>query len=108
MLHAGNAELGLELAHSERPDVIFMDIHLPGMNGFQALRELKANPATQDISVIAVTAGAMPQDLKCGRDAGFFDYIVKPIDLKQIQDVLQRSLGQRSNEAIGKSAQSVT
>ena len=94
LLDAPNAELGLALAQSERPDVILMDINLPGMDGFKALRALQANPTTRNIPVIAVSAGAMPQDIKRGQEAGFFDYIVKPVDLERVQEILSGILSE--------------
>ena len=62
---------GLELAAAHKPDVIFMDINLPGINGVEALKRLKSEAETKDIPVIAVTANAMPRDVEAGLKAGF-------------------------------------
>ena len=85
LLVAENAEDGLVLAGQEHPDLILLDLNLPGMDGFEALQCLRAAPATRAIPVIAVTANAMPRDIERGRAAGFQDYIIKPIN---IQDFL--------------------
>ena len=92
LLTAPNAELGLQLARNERPDIIFMDINLPGMDGFQALQALKEDEATRDIPVIAISAGAMAEDIEHGLAAGFFDYLIKPLDLRKFQTTLDRAL----------------
>ena len=91
LIDAPNAEFGLELARSQRPDVILMDINLPGMDGVEALLALKTDSVTREIPVIAVTAGAMPKDNERGRAAGFFDYLIKPVDLKLLDDALKRA-----------------
>ena len=84
MLNAHTAELGLEMARTQRPDIILLDINLPGMNGFEALSILQNDPATRDIPVIAITANAMERDIKKGLDAGFVDYLTKPLDIIQL------------------------
>lgn len=75
------SDLGIELARSRRPDLVLLDINMPGMDGYQVLRELRADPGTRTIPVIAVTANAMPRDLERARAAGFDDYLSKPLDL---------------------------
>lgn len=82
LLVAENAEDGLVLAGREQPDLILLDLNLPGMDGFEALQCLRAAPATHAIPVIAVTANAMPRDIERGRAAGFQDYIIKPINIQ--------------------------
>ena len=82
MLSAPTPQLGLDLAVAHRPDVIVLDINLPGMSGFELLSRLQANPATRDIPVLALTAAAFPRDAKKGLAAGFFRYITKPLDVK--------------------------
>jgi two-component system, cell cycle response regulator DivK len=79
---AETAELGLELARESRPALILMDIQLPGMSGIDALAHLRADPATRDIPVMAVTASAMTQDRQKILAAGFDAYQSKPIDVK--------------------------
>jgi CheY-like chemotaxis protein len=96
MLSADSAELGLEKARLHKPDVILLDINLPGMNGFEALQVLKQDPATRDIAVVAITANAMERDIRKGLDAGFVDYLTKPLDIIQLVMVLGRLLEKQS------------
>ena len=92
VLAAEDAERGLALAQSERPDLILMDVGLPGMDGWTATRQLKANPATQQIPVIVLTAHAMQSDRDRAREAGCDDYETKPIDFAQLVVKIQRLL----------------
>jgi two-component system, cell cycle response regulator DivK len=93
-IEAGTAEGGIKLAAERKPDLILMDIHLPGMNGIEALKVLRADAATAAIPVIAVTASVMQQDRKQITEAGFDAYVGKPISLKEfleaVRDVLDR------------------
>src|SRR4029079_13756215 len=82
-LEATTAEDGIPLAVERMPDLILMDIQLPGMNGIDALGVLRRAPATAKIPVIAVTASVMQQDRKLITEAGFDAYIGKPINLKE-------------------------
>ncbi len=91
-MEAGSAEDGLAMAAARKPDLVLMDIQLPGMNGIEALRELRAKPATADIPVIAVTASVMQQDRKHITEAGFDAYLGKPLDLKEFLDTVKRIL----------------
>ncbi len=84
LLTARNAELGLDLAKSEHPDLILMDINLPGMNGIEALMQLQNMEETKNIPVIAITAAAIPKDVEAGVKAGFRDYITKPINVPEV------------------------
>jgi PAS domain S-box-containing protein len=84
LLSAGNGEYGLELARRYHPDVILLDIHLPGMDGYAVLQALKASPDTRDIPVIALSADAMPLDVEQGLAAGFQDYLTKPVKLESL------------------------
>lgn len=95
LLDAPSAELGLEIAKAHRPDLILLDINLPGMDGFEALRHLQNNPATRDIPVIAITANAMERDIKHGLDAGFTDYLTKPLDIPRFLALLDKWLKQQ-------------
>ena len=81
-LEAGDAETGLELASTNAPDLILMDIELPGMDGVTALEHLRADPLTAGIGVVAVTASVMPADRERFTHAGFDGSIMKPIDVK--------------------------
>ena len=83
LLEATNAEEGLALARANQPPVVLMDIHLPGMNGIDALKKLRAAPDTSSIPVLAFTASVMPQDRREIMGAGFNGFVSKPINLKE-------------------------
>ncbi|MBM3539906.1 MAG: response regulator, partial [Alphaproteobacteria bacterium] len=83
MLSAPRPQLGLELAVAHRPRVIIVDINLPEMNGFEVLRRLQAMPETRGIPVLALSAAAMPADVKAGLAAGFFAYLTKPLEVSE-------------------------
>jgi len=91
-IEAGTAEDGIRLAGERHPDLILMDIQLPGMSGIDALRVLRANPATAAIPVIAVTASVMQQDRSQITEAGFDGYIAKPLDLKPFLESVRSML----------------
>ena len=92
LLSASTAEVGLELAAAQRPDLILMDINLPGMDGYQALARLQADANLCRIPVLAVTANAMKENIERGRAAGFADYLTKPIDIPKFIATLDRLL----------------
>jgi CheY-like chemotaxis protein len=92
MISASNGLRGVEVARAVRPDIILMDINLPGLNGFDALRRLAEDPATADIPVVAVSANAIPQDVAKGLAAGFFRYITKPIKVVEFLDTVDLAL----------------
>jgi len=92
VLAATNAESGLTLARSERPDLILMDIHLPGMDGLEATALLKADEATRGIPVIALTALAMKGDEQRILAAGCDGYIAKPLDYKDFLATIKAKL----------------
>jgi len=97
LLDAETAEAGLEIAAAQQPDIILLDIQLPGMDGYEAIKCLRENPATCDIPVVAVSANAMPQDIARSRLAGFADYLVKPLNLMRFNKVLDSLLAQREH-----------
>ena len=94
-IEATNAEDGIALANARKPDLILMDIQLPGMNGIDALRVLRADSATAGIPAIAVTASVMQQDRNLITDAGFDGYVGKPINLKEFLDAVSTTLERR-------------
>ncbi|RZI86786.1 MAG: response regulator [Rubrivivax sp.] len=87
---AKTAEDALRLTHELRPSLVLMDCHLPGMDGLTATRELKSDPATQNIPVVAVTAHAMPGDREKALEAGCRDYISKPVNFSHLIDVVSQ------------------
>jgi two-component system cell cycle response regulator DivK len=95
-LEAGTAEDGIRLANERKPDLVLMDIQLPGMNGIEALGVLRTDAATAKIPVIAVTASVMQQDRKLITEAGFDAYIGKPINLKEFLATVRKWLGEDS------------
>ena len=88
LLTAVNGADGIQVARRVLPDVILMDINLPGIDGFEALRLLRMDPATVDIPVIAVSANAMPLDVEKGLRAGFCLYLTKPIRVDELLNAL--------------------
>ena len=92
MLTAENAIIGYDLSTSKKPDLILMDINLPGMNGIQALKRLQTTPETKNIPVIAITSNTMPKDVEAGLKAGFEAYITKPIKVSEFIDTISQTL----------------
>jgi CheY-like chemotaxis protein len=92
LLSAGNATLGIEIARASLPDVILMDINLPGINGYQALEILQEDPVTAHIPVLAISANAMRGDIKKGLEAGFFRYLTKPIHVNEFMEAMDAVL----------------
>jgi len=93
---APDARLGIELARAHRPQLILMDINLPGLSGSDALAILRADPTTAGIPVIAVTANAMPRDQLRGLAAGFFRYVTKPIEVEVLNAAIDDALADAS------------
>jgi len=89
---ARTAEDGITLAVSEPPDLVLMDLQLPGIDGMEALRRLRESPRTADIPVVAVTAQAMKQDRERALDAGFNGYVEKPISVSAFPDQVRKFL----------------
>ena len=92
MWSASEPLLGLELAREHKPDLILLDINLPGMNGYDVLKKLHQSEDTRNISVIAISANAMPKDIDKGMKAGFNDYITKPIDVNVLLQAVDNQL----------------
>jgi CheY-like chemotaxis protein len=89
---AASAAEGLSMIRELAPNLVLMDISLPGMSGLAALQALKADPDTAQIPVVAVSAAAMPDDIKQGLEAGFLAYLTKPLDIAQLLDLIAKVL----------------
>ena len=89
---AVNAEDGIKLALERVPDLVLMDIQLPGMNGMEALKVLRSDPKTAKVPVVAITASVMTQDRKQIMDTGFDGFIEKPINLKEFLAAVQGAI----------------
>jgi two-component system cell cycle response regulator DivK len=94
VLQARTAEEGLRLARTEAPDLILLDVRLPGMDGLSAVRVLKRDAATRHIPAVAMTAQAMKGDEETARAAGFDAYVTKPIDTRAFPGMVARLLAQ--------------
>ena len=92
MMSAHNAEFGLEMAKSQEPDLIILDINLPGMSGLEAVRKLRETDATCQIPVIALSAAATEEDIQKGLDAGFHRYLTKPINVMEVTETFRSFL----------------
>lgn len=95
MWSAHEPVLGLELAMEHKPDLILLDINLPGMDGFEVLSHLRQSDVTCDAPVIAISANAMPNDIEKGLAAGFDDYITKPINLATLLQAVDKMLNRQ-------------
>jgi CheY-like chemotaxis protein/anti-sigma regulatory factor (Ser/Thr protein kinase) len=98
LLSAADGSLGIEFARAHRPDVILMDIHLPGISGVEAMKILRADPATAHIPIIALSANAVPRDIAAGLEAGFFCYLTKPIKVNLFTQALDAALNSSDTE----------
>ncbi|MEO7113229.1 MAG: PAS domain S-box protein [Polyangiaceae bacterium] len=94
LIVAPTAEMGIELARSRQPKAIIMDINLPGMSGFDALRILKELPETEKLRVIALTAAASERDRQRGEQAGFYRYLTKPVKVDELEAALAALLSE--------------
>jgi PAS domain S-box-containing protein len=92
LISARNGTLGIQIARDSQPDVILMDINLPGLSGLEALTILREDPATAHIPIVALSANAMPRDIRKGLEAGFFRYVTKPINFVEFMDTLRVAL----------------
>jgi PAS domain S-box-containing protein len=101
LLSAADGARGIALARTHRPEVILMDINLPGISGIQALKILRADPVTAHIPVLAISANAMPRDIKRGLAAGFFRYLTKPIKVNEFMEALDMALELAETELDG-------
>ncbi len=92
LLAAADGTLGVEFARAYQPEVILMDINLPGISGIEAMKILRIDPATAQIPVIALSANAVPRDIERALEAGFVSYLTKPIRVNQFMEALDAAL----------------
>lgn len=92
MVSAHTAEIGLTMLLAQKPDLVLMDINLPGMDGFQAVREIRALEEVKDMPVFAISADALSDTISKGQEAGFDRYLTKPIDLPHFMSILDEIL----------------
>jgi len=92
LLSATDGHRGIEIARASLPDMILMDINLPGISGIQALKTLREDSATAHIPVVALSGNAIPRDIKKGLEAGFFRYLTKPINVNEFMKTLDATL----------------
>ncbi len=92
LLSATDGSRGIEIARTSLPDMILMDINLPGISGIQALKILREDNATAHIPVVALSGNAIPRDIKKGLEAGFFRYLTKPINVREFMNTLDETL----------------
>jgi len=103
LLTAVNGNRGIEMARLYQPDVVLLDINLPGINGYEALKTLQSDALTAHIPVLAISASAMPRDIQRGLEAGFARYITKPIKVAQFLEALDLVL-ERAEESAARSS----
>lgn len=99
LLTAPTGEIGVELARTHRPSVVILDINLPGISGFEALRALRAQKETENIPVLALSASAMDRDLRRAEEAGFARYLTKPVRVDELLAALSDHLPSRDPDA---------
>ena len=92
LLTAVESNQGIQLARAHQPDVILMDINLPGISGIEAMKILRDDPTTAHIPIVALSANAMPRDVAKGLEAGFFSYLTKPIKVPEFMEALDAAL----------------
>jgi CheY-like chemotaxis protein len=95
VLSARDAAAGIAMAASERPDLILMDLDLPGIDGWEATRRLKTDPATRDIPIIALSSHAMAGDREKALAAGCDDFDPKPIEFARLLAKIEQALGRK-------------
>ena len=92
LLTAVNGTLGIERARASQPEMILMDVNLPDISGIEAMKILREDPVTAHIPIVALSANAMPRDIRKGLEAGFFRYLTKPIKVNEFMDTLRMAL----------------
>jgi len=94
VIEAQNGVRAIELARSERPDLILMDISIPELDGWEATRILRGDPATKDIPIVALTAHALEDDRERAAEVGFSSYLAKPIEPRAVLAEVRRLIGE--------------
>jgi len=107
MLTAKDGHTGVNLARAYLPDVILMDINLPGMSGYGALEILRKDPVTAHIPIMALSANAIPREVEKGLEAGFFRYLTKPIKVVEFMDALEVALNFAAENGLASKATTV-
>ena len=92
--------MGIELAMADKPDVILLDVNMPGMDGYQVLQVLRSDPQLKQLPVIALTANALPSELRKGQQAGFNDYLTKPLDIELLNAAIDACLNKEPKRAL--------
>jgi CheY-like chemotaxis protein len=92
LLTAVNGNHGIELARASQPEMILMDVNLPDISGIEAMKILREDPVTAHIPIVALSANAMPRDIRKGLEAGFFRYLTKPLNVSEFMDTLNVAL----------------
>jgi PAS domain S-box-containing protein len=92
LMTAATAEIGIEIIRAHHPDVVIMDINLPGMSGIEAVARLRESPETRDIPVIGLSAAALLRDTARAKEAGFYRYLTKPVKIDELTSVLEELL----------------
>lgn len=90
VITAEDGEQGLKLALSEKPDIILLDVMMPGLDGFSVCKQLKDNPETQHIPILMVSAKALNQDIKKGMQSGCNDYMIKPFEMNELVEKIKK------------------
>ena len=107
LLSAADGSTGIEFARAYLPRVILMDINLPGISGIEVMQVLRADPTTASIPIIALSANAVPRDIKKGLQAGFFAYITKPIQVSELIKMLDSALLQTDTLCLSTAPQEI-
>lgn len=92
VLGAATGEEGLELIRQEPPDLVLVDLDLPGMNGFEVARALKADPALAHLPIVAISASVMKQERQQAIEAGCLFFVEKPFDIRELRAVVEEAL----------------
>ncbi|HAJ27764.1 MAG TPA: response regulator [Syntrophus sp. (in: bacteria)] len=94
VITADNGESGIAMTREQMPDLILLDLQMPGMNGFETLQQIRDDPRIQGMKVVAVTSYAMAGDKKLVLAAGFDGYIAKPLDTKEFPQTVKKMIGE--------------